>query len=67
MDRQGKHLSVEERAVIFSEDRRGSSQRQIARLLGRAASTIGRELERGTGKFGASSGQVRGKFGAERA
>ena len=63
MDRQGKHLSGAERAVIFSEDLRGSSQRRIARLLGRAASTIGRELERGTGKFGASSGQVRGRAG----
>ena len=31
MDRQGKHLSGAERAVIFSEDLRGSSQRQIAR------------------------------------
>ena len=31
MDRQGKHLSGAERAVIFSEDLRGRSQRQIAR------------------------------------
>lgn len=43
----GKHLDCVERAVIFSEALRGSSQRQIARLLGRAASTISRELARG--------------------
>ena len=53
MDRQGMHLSGAERAVIFSEDLRGSSQRRIARLLGRAASTIGRELERGRESSGA--------------
>ncbi len=53
MDRVGKHLSREERAVIFSEDLRGSSQRQIARLLGRAPSTICRELARGRPQEGA--------------
>ena len=47
MDRRGQHLNCAERAVIFSEDRRGSSQRQIAGLPGRAASTICRELARG--------------------
>jgi IS30 family transposase len=47
MDRQGKHLNVEERAVVFSEALRGSSQRQIARLLGRSPSTICREFSRG--------------------
>jgi transposase, IS30 family len=47
MDRRGEHLSCGERAVIFAEDRRGSSQRQIARLLGRSASTVCRELARG--------------------
>ena len=41
------HLSHSERAVVFVEDRRGSSQREIARLLGRSASTICRELRRG--------------------
>ena len=50
MDRRGQHLSRDERAVIFSEDLRGSSQRQIAGLLGRAASTICRELARGRGR-----------------
>jgi len=47
MDRQYEHLDYEERGVIFSEHRRGSSLRQIGRLLGRHASTIGRELGRG--------------------
>ena len=53
MDMRGKHLSREERAVIFSEDLRGSSQRQIARLLGRAPSTVCRELARGRPQEGA--------------
>lgn len=42
-----KQLSSVERAVIFSEHRRGSSQREIARLLGRSPSTVSRELARG--------------------
>jgi IS30 family transposase len=41
------HLSLEERAVVFSESLRGASQRQIAALLGRSPSTICRELARG--------------------
>jgi IS30 family transposase len=44
------HLSCAERAVVFAEDRRGASQREIARLLGRSASTICRELRRGRGR-----------------
>ena len=48
-----KQLSCGERAVIFAEHRRGSSQREIARLLGRAPSTIGRELARGRPDKGA--------------
>jgi IS30 family transposase len=47
MDRRSKHLSSEERGVIFAEHDRGSSQRAIGGLLGRPASTIGRELARG--------------------
>ena len=47
MDRRGQHLNCDERAVIFSEDLRGSSPRRIAGLLGRAPSTICRELARG--------------------
>lgn len=53
MDRLGQHLSVEERAVIFSEHLRGGSQRRIAVLLGRAPSTICRELARGRESLGA--------------
>ena len=47
MDMRRGHLSHEERVLIFSEALRGSSQRQIAGLLGRAPSTICRELARG--------------------
>lgn len=47
MDRRSKHLSSEERGVIFAEQIRGSSQGAIGRLLGRPASTICRELARG--------------------
>ncbi|MGB4906933.1 MAG: helix-turn-helix domain-containing protein, partial [Tabrizicola sp.] len=47
MERRGRHLDGAERAVIFAEHRRGTSQREIARLLGRSASTICRELARG--------------------
>lgn len=46
------HLSCWERAVVFSEARRGASQREIARCLGRSASTICRELRRGRGPEG---------------
>lgn len=41
------HLDCSERAVVFAEHRRGASQREIAGLLGRSASTICRELRRG--------------------
>ena len=47
MDRRRKHLSSEERGVIFAEHKRGSSQRSIGQLLHRPASTICRELARG--------------------
>ena len=40
------HLSAEERAVIMIEHGKGSSMRAIARLLGRSASTVSRELAR---------------------
>ena len=53
MDRQGKHLDCAERAVVFSEDQRGSSRRQIAGLLGRSPGTICRELARGRPEGGA--------------
>lgn len=47
------HLNNVERAVIFAEHRRGSSQREIARLLGRSPSTVSRELARGRSQKGA--------------
>lgn len=47
MDKRYKHLDGEERGVILAEHRRGASLREIGGLLGRAPSTIGRELRRG--------------------
>ena len=47
MDRRYKHLNGEERGVILAEHRRGASLGAIGLLLGRSASTIGRELVRG--------------------
>ena len=47
MDRRYKHLNGEERGVILAENRRGASIQAIGLLLGRSASTIGRELRRG--------------------
>ncbi|WP_143176365.1 helix-turn-helix domain-containing protein, partial [Burkholderia ubonensis] len=41
-----KHLSAEERAAIMIERAKNTSVRAIARLLGRSASTITRELAR---------------------
>jgi len=47
MDRHYQHLNGEERGVILAEHRRGASLQAIGLLLGRSASTIGRELRRG--------------------
>ena len=47
MDIRSKHLSSEDRGVIFAEHNRGSSQRLIGQLLHRPASTICREVARG--------------------
>ena len=46
MERHYKHLDAGERGVILAEHRRGSSLRQIGRLLGRHHATIGLELFR---------------------
>lgn len=46
MKKNYKHLSAEERAVIMIEHGKGGSMRAIARLLGRSASTVSRELAR---------------------
>ena len=56
MERLGRHLDGLERAVIFAEHRRGTSQREIGRLLGRSASTICRELARGRVSRGSGGG-----------
>src|SRR5512132_2595565 len=58
MGRRYGHLSHEERGMIFAERRRGASLRAIGELLGRAASTISRELGRGEGEDGCYSPQV---------
>ena len=58
MGRRYGHLSHEERGVIFAERRRGASLREIGGLLGRAASTISRELVRGEGENGCYSPQA---------
>jgi IS30 family transposase len=47
MDKRYKHLNGEERGVILAEHRRGASLGAIGALLGRSASTVGRELGRG--------------------
>jgi IS30 family transposase len=58
MDRQYKHLTSEERGVIFAEHRRGASLRTIGSQLDRSASTIGREIARGKGADGGYSPQL---------
>lgn len=46
MDKQYRHLSVEERAVIMIEASKGESLRAIGRTLGRNVSTVWREIKR---------------------
>ncbi|MCY7388862.1 MAG: helix-turn-helix domain-containing protein, partial [Burkholderiales bacterium] len=46
MDKQYRHFSVEDRAVIMIERCSGASVPSIARTLGRNASSISRELLR---------------------
>lgn len=47
MDKQYRHLSVEDRAVIMIERSKGASLRAIARVLQRDVSTVSREVKRG--------------------
>jgi IS30 family transposase len=61
-----RHLSCAERAVVFSEARRGASQREIARCLGRSVSTVCRELQRGWGADGGYCPQRSAKEHARR-
>ncbi|EDT42845.1 regulatory protein LacI [Burkholderia ambifaria MEX-5] len=46
MKKKYQHLSAEDRAAIMIEHRRGAGIREIARRLGRSASTVSRELAR---------------------
>jgi IS30 family transposase len=46
--RSGRHLSLLERQRIATMRRQGSSVREIARIIGRAPSTVSRELRRNT-------------------
>ena len=46
MDKQYRHLSVEDRAVIMIEASKGMSLRAIGRTLGRNVSTVSREIKR---------------------
>ncbi|MEV9638644.1 helix-turn-helix domain-containing protein [Burkholderia pseudomallei] len=46
MKKKYQHLSAEDRAAIMIERQRGTSMREIARRLGRSASTVSRELAR---------------------
>ena len=50
--RNYKHLSDEERYYIEVENKKGTSQSQIAKSLSRSQSSISRELKRNTGQRG---------------
>ena len=51
------HLTIEERESLMLSRERGESIRQIAKKLGRAPSTISRELRRNPGTYRAVSAQ----------
>lgn len=51
------HLTIEERECLMLSHERGESIRQIAKKLGRAPSTISRELRRNPGPYRASAAQ----------
>ncbi|WP_166852936.1 helix-turn-helix domain-containing protein, partial [Isoptericola sp. BMS4] len=57
----GRYLSLTEREELAVLRAEGRGVREIARLLGRSASTISRELARGTtaGRYRAIAAQVR--------
>ncbi len=61
-----KHLTEYEREKIFKYLERGESQRNIGRILGRDHRTIGRELKRNPGLFGAYSPVLAQKAARER-
>jgi len=62
MDKRSKHLSGEERGVIFAEHICGGSQRVIGQLIRHPASTIFRELARG-GDDGPGESYLRNRAG----
>ncbi len=45
---KGKHLTYEERKLIYKWKKEGKSNREIAKLLGKAPQTINNEISRGT-------------------
>lgn len=51
------HLTIEERECLMLSRERGESIRQIAKKLGRAPSTVSRELRRNPGPYRASAAQ----------
>ena len=51
------HLTIEERECLMLSRERGESIRQIAKKLGRAPSTISRELRRNPGTYRAVAAQ----------
>ena len=56
MGQQYSHLSVEDRAMIMIETRRGASVRSISRTLRRSASSISREIRRSQGEVDPHTG-----------
>ncbi|MBF0699302.1 helix-turn-helix domain-containing protein, partial [Streptococcus danieliae] len=44
---KGKHLTINDRRYIERWNKEGKSNREIARLLGRAPQTINNEIKRG--------------------
>lgn len=60
------HLSIEERESLMLIHERGGSIRQIARELGRAPSTISRELRRNAAPYRASSADKRYRCNREK-
>ncbi len=60
-----KHLTFEERGVVYRMRKQGETDAQIARTLGRHRSTIGREVRRNTGGRGYRQQQAQ-RFAQER-
>ena len=54
------HLTKEERYQIYAMQKIQASIREMARVLGRAPSTVSRELRRNRGQRGYRPGQANG-------